>query len=341
MKFQGKSMFWAGNENIREDELIIDNVNDDEAIVKVSYCGICGTDISIFAGRHPRSKSPLILGHEFSGIIEYAKDPAFQKGAKVVINPLISCGKCWPCSNNLRHVCQNLRLIGIDFNGGFSTYVKVPAENILRLPDDYDLLSAAIVEPFATAVHSFNRSKPVSNDDFIFIFGAGPIGLATALYFQSKGFGRIYISEISDYRREVATKFDLNVFDPSSGDIVRKVTELTSSKLADIVVEATGTSEPISQMVSLGRTRGKIMIVGVSHKPLNVDLMNVNFKELQLIGCRVYDKDDFLESINFVRENKVILKKYISHILRLKDLKEGINLSRNAQNSLKVVIKIA
>jgi 2-desacetyl-2-hydroxyethyl bacteriochlorophyllide A dehydrogenase len=341
MKFHGKAMYWTGNENIIKDELIIDNVNDDEAVVKVAYCGICGTDISIFKGRHPRSKPPLILGHEFSGIIEYAKNSALKKGSKVVINPLISCEKCWSCSNNLPYVCQNLRLVGIDFNGGFSTYVKVNIKKVLLLPDDYDLLYAAIVEPFATAIHSFNRSKPLNKDDFIFIFGGGPIGLATALYFQSKGFKRINISEMSDYRRKVAKKFDLNVFDPMSEDVFRKVTELTSNILADIVIEATGASEPISQMVSLARVQGKIMIVGVSHKPVSVDLMNVNFKELKLIGCRVYDNDDFLESINFVKENRDMLKNYISHLLDLKDLKEGINLARNVANSLKVVIKIA
>jgi len=341
MKFQCKSMFWTGNENLIEDELIIDNFNDDEAVVKVSYCGICGTDSSIFEGRHPRSKPPLILGHEFSGVIEYAKNPALEKGCKVVINPLISCGKCWPCRNNLPYVCQNLRLVGIDFHGGFSTYVKANIKNILQLPEDYDLLYAAIVEPFATAVHSFNRSKPANKEDFIFIYGGGPIGIATALYFRSKGFNRIYISEMSDYRREVAKKFDLNVFDPMSEEIFQKVSELTSNKFADIVIEATGASQPISQMVSLARVQGKIMIVGVSHQPVNVDLMNVNFKELKLIGCRVYDNNDFLESINFVRENKATLKNFISHVLDLKDLKEGINLARNAKNSLKVVIRVA
>jgi len=340
MKCQGRAMYWAGNETIVEDELIIDNVNDDEVVVKVSYCGICGTDISIFAGRHPRSKPPLILGHEFSGVVEYVKNSELKKGNKVVINPLISCGKCWPCRNNLPYVCQNLRLVGIDFNGGFSIYVKVNIKQISQLPDDYDLLYAAIVEPFATAIHSFNRSEPVNQDDFIFIFGSGPIGLATALYYQSKGFKRIYISEMSDYRRKVAEKFALNVFDPMSESIFQKVSDLTSNKLADIVIEATGASQPVSQMVSLARVQGKIMIVGVSHKPVSVDLMNVNFKELKLIGCRVYDNNDFLESINFVRGNKEMLKSYISHVLNLKDLKEGVNLARDVNNSLKVVIEV-
>ncbi|MCL5072824.1 MAG: alcohol dehydrogenase catalytic domain-containing protein, partial [Actinobacteria bacterium] len=232
MKFQGKAMYWNGPDSITEGEVIIDEVKDDEAIIKVYYCGICGTDISIFTGKHPRSKHPLVLGHEFSGIIEYVKNPTFEKGNKVIINPLISCGKCWACNNGLPYVCQNLKLVGIDFNGGFATYVKVNIKNILKLPDDYDLLYAAIIEPFATAIHSFNRSKPVNEDDFIFIFGSGPIGLACAFYFKSKGLKRIYISELSDYRRKVAEKFGLNVIDPISEDIFQKVSKLTSDKLA-------------------------------------------------------------------------------------------------------------
>lgn len=341
MKFQGKAMYWNGPDSITEGEIIIDNVNDDEAVVKVSYCSICGTDISIFAGKHPRSKPPLVMGHEFSGIIEYGENQTFKKGDKVVINPLIPCGKCWPCSNNLSYVCQNLRMIGIDLNGGFSTYAKVNIKNILQLPDDYDLLYAAIVEPFAAAIHAFNKSKPMNKDDFILIFGGGPIGLATAIYFRSKGMKRIYITEINGYRRKVAKNFGLAVFDPMSEDIFQNVSKLTSNKLADIVIEATGASEPIYQMVSLARVQGKIMIVGVSHKPVSVDLMNVNFKELSLIGSRVYDNNDFLESINFVGENKEMLKNYISNILDLKDLRECMNLAKNESNSSKEVIKIS
>jgi (R,R)-butanediol dehydrogenase / meso-butanediol dehydrogenase / diacetyl reductase len=341
MKFKGRAMYWNGPDSISEGEIIIDNVNDDEAVVKVSYCGICGTDISIFAGNHPRSKPPLVLGHEFSGIIEYAKSPKLKKGNKVVINPLISCGKCWPCTNGSPYVCQNLRLVGIDFNGGFATYAKVNIKNILKLSNDYDLLYAAIIEPFATAIHSFNRSKPVNENDFIFIFGGGAIGSAVAFYFKSKGLNRIYVSEISDYRRKVLEKFGLNVINPVSEDIYQKVLKLTSDELADIVIEATGAIKPISQMVSLSKVKGKIMIVGVNHKPVSVDLMNVNFKELSLIGCRVYSVKDFLESVNFIKDNKGLLKNYISHVLDLKDLKKGINLAKDIKNSLKVVIKVA
>jgi len=341
MKFRGKAMYWNGPGSIVEGKIIIDDVKDDEAVIKVSYCGICGTDISILAGKHPRSKHPLVLGHEFSGIIEYAKSPTLEKGSKVVINPLISCGKCWACNNGLPYVCQNLKLVGIDFNGGFAAYVKVNIKNILKLPDDYDLLYAAIIEPFATAIHSFNRSKPINKDDFIFIFGSGPIGLACAFYLKSKGSKRIYISELSDYRRKVAKKFGLNVINPVSEDIFQKVLKLTSSRLADVVIEATGAPEPIFQMASLSRIQGKIMIVGVNHKPVSIDLMNVNFKELSLIGCRVYDNNDFLEAINFIEENRGMLKNFISHVLNLKDLKEGIKLARNVKNSLKVVVKIA
>ncbi|MHB8277249.1 MAG: zinc-dependent alcohol dehydrogenase, partial [Candidatus Humimicrobiaceae bacterium] len=206
MKFRGKAMYWSGPDSITEGEIIIDNVNDDEAVVKVSYCGICGTDISIFAGKHPRSKPPLVLGHEFTGIIEYAKNPALKKGSKVVINPLISCGNCWSCNNYLPYVCQNLRLIGIDFNGGFATYVKVNIKNIIQLPDDYDLLYGALIEPFATAIHSFNRSKPVNEDDFIFIFGSGSIGLILLQLLRLSGVSRVTIVDIHKEKIELAEK---------------------------------------------------------------------------------------------------------------------------------------
>ena len=124
-KFKGMAAFWQGKEAIKKCEISFNEIKDGEALVEVKYCGVCGTDIAIYKGIHPRAKYPLIMGHEFSGIIREVKSEFFKIGDKVVINPLISCHKCRPCMEHNEHICQNLRLLGIDKNGGFAKYVVV------------------------------------------------------------------------------------------------------------------------------------------------------------------------------------------------------------------------
>lgn len=143
----------------------------DWPLIKVCYSGICGTDLNIYSGAHPRAKGPLTLGHEISGYLE-EESSNIPKGTPVTIRPLMSCGMCEACQSGNGHVCEKLEIIGIDSDGGMAEYVRVPADMIYPLPDNIPLKLAALVEPFAVGVHVARESNFVPGST-VLIFGAG------------------------------------------------------------------------------------------------------------------------------------------------------------------------
>lgn len=338
-KFKGTAIYWQGKNVIEKDEISVNSIKEGEALVEVKYCGICGTDIAIFRGVHPRAKYPLIMGHEFSGIVREIKSDSLEIGDRVVVNPLISCSKCRPCIEQNEHICQNLKLLGIDRNGGFAKYVVVDAKKLHKIPEKMDLLTAALVEPFATAVHAFWKASP-KKDDLVLILGGGPIGFATGLFFKNNGIEKIYFSEISDFRISILKKFDFQIINPSNEVLLEKIKKVSQGNLADIVVMAAGTHEPVSTMVSLAKVLGLIVLVGIVHEPPLVDLMNIVFKELTVKGARVYRDLDFAKAIDFVAENQNILKNFISEVFPLEKLEDALAFAINPEKSTKVVIEI-
>ena len=135
--------------------------DEDEALIRVHSAGICGTDMAIFADKHPRAKAPLVMGHEFAGeIIEIKSSHIRTKlavGDKVTVYPLLVCGKCWACKHGFSHVCRNLKLIGIDRDGAFAEYVNVPLDLIVKYPDDLTYDQGALIEPLAVGVHALEN----------------------------------------------------------------------------------------------------------------------------------------------------------------------------------------
>ena len=337
--YKGAAVYWQGKNNLRKGEISIEDIKDGEALVEIKYCGICGTDIAIFNGVHPRAKNPLIMGHEFSGVVIEVKSDLFKPGDHVVVNPLISCSLCVPCKESNDYVCQNLRLLGIDTNGGFAKYSVVNAEMLYKIPDELGFLTAALVEPFATGVHAFWKAQP-KEDDVVVILGGGPIGLATGLFFKNNGIEKIYFSEISNYRLDLLKKFNFQVINPQRDNLLEKVKDISKGKLADIVVMATNTSEPIFAMVSLAKVLGLIIIVGIAHKPQTVDLMNIVFKELNIKGARVYRKYDFAKAVDFVVSNEELLKNFVSRVFKLSELEDAIKLASNSEKSTKIIIEV-
>jgi len=338
-KYKGAAVYWQGKNTLKNGEISFDSIKEGEALVEVKYCGICGTDIAIFNGIHPRAKYPLIMGHEFSGVVREIKSDLLKIGDRVVVNPLISCFSCRPCSEKNEHICQNLQLLGIDSNGGFAKYVVVDAKKLHKIPDEMDLLIAALAEPFATAVHAFWKASP-KKDDIVLILGGGPIGFATGLFFRNSGIENIYFSEISDFRISLLKKFNFQVFNPKNEELMEKIKKVSQGNLADIVVLATGAREPVFTMVSLAKVLGLILLVGIVHEPPIVDIMNIVFKELTVKGARVYRDLDFVKAIDFVAENQNILKNFISAVFPLEGLEDALAFASNSEKSTKVIIEI-
>ena len=204
-----KAIFYMGKNTLEVRDTEKPGLEEDrDVIVQVKYAGICGTDLSIMAGKHPRAKRPLIMGHEFSGTVHEAGTnvSGMQAGDRIVVEPLISCGTCYACRSGYAYVCQNLGLYGIDAPGAFAEFVKVPAEKVFSVPDDIDYDIAALIEPMAVAVHAIRLSN-LKVGDVVCVQGAGPIGLLTALVAQQSGSREVIICEKESYRCDIAHTF--------------------------------------------------------------------------------------------------------------------------------------
>jgi len=277
---------------VEVDEIEKPKIGNNEALIKVEYAGICGTDLHIYKGLHPRAKAPLVMGHEISGIVEEirANKKDIKIGNRVVINPLISCGNCFPCREGRPHLCPNLNLVGIDQDGGFAEYVKVRNDKLYKIPDSLSMDLAALMEPVAVAVHAVRKSQ-LSLGDKVAVIGGGPIGQLIAQICKISGASSVILSEIILERLHFAKNLGI-ITGSSPEESIKKVKEITKGKGADIVYEAVGIQDTYNYITDLVKVGGKIVAVGAANKPIALNFWKIYFEELKIIGIHVYEPED-------------------------------------------------
>lgn len=331
-----KAILYRGKEEIQYTELAKPSVGAGEALVKIAFAGICGSDMFIYTGTHPRAKAPLIMGHEFSGEIAalpQGYSESFAVGDKVTINPLISCQHCTPCQTGNTHVCKTLGLTGIDTDGGFTEYAKVPVQQLVKLPDNMNMEHGAIVEPVAVAVHAI-RSSALKIGDKVLVIGGGPIGVLVALAARHAGAENIIVIEPNEFRRNIITELGFTALPQPDHELIMN---LTNSDGVDIVFEAAGVQASMDAATKYCKIRGQIVIVSSFKKAVYTDLLRVNFAELNLIGIRVYTQKDFAAAVELV-EKYPEFAKVITHKFPLAEAQKGLDLMKQGADNLKVLL---
>lgn len=309
----------------------------EQALIRVEACGMCGSDLGILAGLHPRAKAPLTLGHEFCGrIVEVRSNTdEFKVGERVAAYPLISCGHCLVCRTGNAHVCRNLRLYGIDAPGGMADFVTLPLKNLIRLAPSMDAQTGALIEPLAVAVHGVSRA-PIKEAQTIAVIGAGPIGLLTVLVAQRRSGAKVIIADILPSRIALARSLGLNAVQAGQ-QMAEVIGSATDGEGADIVFECVGIPASAAAMTQLARCRGTIVNLGVFKKPAEVDLQAVNFKEITLLGSRVYTKADFMTAIDLA--GKLPLSPIVTDILPLSRVTAAFEKFKAGQGVCKIMIR--
>ena len=336
-----KAVFFMGKNHLDVHETEIPRIGSEEALIRVKYAGICGTDLSIVSGKHPRAKAPLIMGHEFSGEIHSvdSKRDDLKPGGRVVAEPLISCGTCFTCRSGNAYICQFLGLYGIDEPGAFAEYVKIPTDKIFGIPDNVDFDVAALIEPIAVAVHSV-RLSGLKVGDTVCVQGAGPIGLLTAIVADLAGAKEVIICEKQPLRIKIAEKYGLTVLDANRVDPVAVVEDLTGGRGADIVFEVAGAAETILMSPNLCRVKGEIIQVAIPKVPREVDIVAITFKELTIKGVRVYAPFDFEKAIQIVSTSGIDFRPLLTPPFSLDMADEAFGKAAEGSNVMRVVFKI-
>ena len=331
-----KAAVWTANNQVDVRELAMPEVPGGWALVKVAYNGICGTDLAILHGKHPRARTPLVMGHEISGWVQRAGATGPSAGTLVVVEPLISCGQCRPCKNGLAHVCRHLGLYGIDAPGAMAQYVALPPQVLHAVPDGVDPRTATLAEPLAVAVHAVERSG-MHPGDTVAVYGAGPIGILVALVARHEGAAAVVITEPSPWRRQVAADLGFTVVAAGS-TMAATLSALTDGEGADTTFDCSAHPSVAADVAATTRVRGRIVVVGVYKAPTAIDLQAVCFMEQTLIGVRVYTSSNVTRAIELITSGALRLDQFPTKAFDLRDVAAAFEAAASGQECLKVLL---
>jgi L-iditol 2-dehydrogenase len=294
----------------------------DELLIQVKASAICGSDIKAYEGKHPLIHLPLILGHEFSGVIVKKGKEAndLQEGDRVVVEPSFVCGKCFFCQRMEYHLCEDLKQLGHQLPGSFAEYTLSKAKFTYPLPPTIAFENAALIQPLAISIHAADRAG-IRNGQNVVILGMGPIGLLLLQVIRKRG-ARVLVSDLVDFKLDKATTLGADrVCHGSDPAIHEKVRDWTQGRGADVVIEAAGTSATIRQSFSLIRRGGTILLLGITgHEREEVPLERATLDELNVLGTVRYGMGDFPRAIEMIHHQMVDLDSIITRRFGMIDL---------------------
>lgn len=305
-------------------------------LVRTELTGLCGTDFSILRGTHPRAEAPQIMGHEMTGVIVERNGAGPPIGTRVTVEPLISCGVCPTCVRGHAHVCQQLGLYGIDQPGSLAEFVALPAEAVLPFSSGVSAKDAALAEPLAVAAHAVERAELTSAQRVV-VFGAGPIGILTALVVRFQGVKSVLIVEPSKQRRRVAEELGFEVIE-SGEETVSEVLAATDGVGADVVFDSAAHPAVAAMLPAVTRPRGSIVLVGVYKEPAPIDLQAVTFGEQTLLGVRVYTRANMETAVQLIESDALGLARLPIRVFPFEQAQRAFEHAMSAGATLKVLM---
>ena len=289
-----------------------------EALLKVLYGGICGSDLNTYRGGNAYVKYPRVPGHEFSAkIVEIDEnDLGLKEGMVVTANPYFNCGHCYSCKRGLVNACTDNQTMGVQREGGFAEYITMPIERIYD-GKGLDPSVLTLIEPFCISYHGVGHAD-VKPGEKVLVIGAGTIGVLSAIAAKAKG-AEVSICDVAPDKLAYAKEtFGLDhqilndLKDPDA--FMRGVNEVTDGNGFDVCIEAAGLASTYQNCIDAACFGARIVVIGVAAKPLNDFYVNqIQKKELQIFGSRNALKKDFLELIDLVSSGKVDLDKIVMH----------------------------
>lgn len=317
-----KTSFYHGNQTITIDETDPVPPGPGEVRLGVAYCGICGTDRHIYHGAmDKRVAMPQTIGHEASALVleTGAGVSGFKPGDAVVVRPLDSRAEI-PTDRGYSHICSGLKFIGIDAPGAFQQSWTVPAFTLHKVPEGIDLKTAALAEPLAVACHDVRLGK-VKPGECVAVIGGGPIGLLVAFVARQAG-ARVLLFEVNPARCEQARGFGLEAVNPLETDWVACTKNFSDGVGMDVVFEVSGAKSAALGMTELLAIRGRVVVVAIYPQPVELNLFHFFWKELSLLGARVYEPEDYEKALELMACGSLPLEKLITRVEPLHRLPE-------------------
>jgi len=315
-----------------------------EVQVRVEAVSVCGTDLHIFnwdPWAQRRIHPPLIPGHEFAGVVAAVGSGVtnVKEGDEVSAEMHVVCGKCMQCRTGQAHICQSVRILGVDADGAFASYAILPADNIWKLPNTISVEHASLLDPLGNAVHSVLAGTIAAQT--VVVTGCGAIGLMSIALAKMSGAAKVFAVEVNARRRAVATEMGADlVLDPATDDVEARILENTGGSGVDVMLEMSGHPAATTLGFAVLRKGGRASLLGLPSKPFEVDIArDIIFKGAVVQGIngrKMYETWYQMESL--LGMGKLNLEPLITHRLKLSEFPQAMELLRNGE-AIKVVMK--
>jgi threonine dehydrogenase-like Zn-dependent dehydrogenase len=308
----------------------------DEAIVRVTAAGLCGTDFRIWTGDRAVAY-PRIMGHEFVGQVEAvgSRVERVQPGDRVVVEPNYSCGRCPLCREGNRNLCLSRTAVGIDVDGGFAELARVPGRCCWRVPDALAEDDALLCEPLAVVVRAVNRAAPRAGESAA-VVGAGTLGLLGLQVLRAHGV-RVLVVGRTTRRFELARQLGAEeTGQTTAGDLEERARRFSGREGVDLVVETAGTAEAVTHALALVRPGGRVILTGLPHEPTPVAFFSVVRREVTIAGSMIY-QDEFPEALRLLERGSVRPRPLITHRFGLEAINDAFAAHRDP-SSIKVAV---
>ncbi len=347
-----KAAVWHGYKDVRIEQVKQPETPPGSVKIRVDYAGICGTDRHEYVGPNfiPTKKphrltgqmAPLIIGHEFSGVITEVGEgvTGYRTGDRVTANGTLCCKECAACKSGRYNVCEKLGFKGVGDDGTFAEYVTFEAERLFKIPDNVTQRQALLAEPLACGIHATRLVGDVAGKSVV-VIGPGIIGLACFLAAKLAGAGRVLVAGLGTERKELVESYGGEYLDTGSKPIDEYVKELLDGQLADVVYECVGIQPTLDNALHIVRPGGKIMVMGVYEKQPVIDMNLLQEGERMLLTSQAH-LDEIGVALDYMSNGRINADELITREVTLDTLVEDgfEELLRNPSKHIKIAIKI-
>lgn len=321
-------------------ELPMPKPGEGEALIRIHAAGICGSDIGAFRGTNGLVSYPRIIGHELAGeIVSIPEHNArgLKPGDRVVIDPYLYCGHCYPCSIGRTNCCTELHVLGVHVDGGMAEYYCHPADMLIPIPEGMSWTEAAMAEPLTISLHGIHRGG-LKAGEYCAVIGAGPIGLAAALVAQAYGAHAILldlVQERLDFAKELGIEYTIN---SANCDPTEEIRRITGGVMAQQVMECSGANPAIRAALDYVSHAGRITLTGWPKQETAIPTDMITKKEIDIRGARTSARE-FEEALKLIHEKRVDMTRLLTKTVSLPEAPETIiDIEKHPGNYMKVVV---
>jgi L-iditol 2-dehydrogenase len=342
-----KAIVYRGPGEVRLETIDVPPCGDAEIRVRVDACAVCGTDLKTFLHGNPRIKPPMVMGHEFTGVVETVgpRVAGFAPGERVVMATSVSCGKCYYCAKGWTNLCADLAPMGFSYPGGMAQFVTIPARalengHVVKVPAGVKAEHAALSEPLSCTVNACENSA-VRRGDTVVVVGAGPMGIMNACMAREFGAAKVIVAEVNAARLAMGGPFGFDrLVNPATEDLAAVVKGETRGVGADVAIVAAPAAAPQEQAAALVRKRGTVCLFAslpAGKSMLSIDSRPVHYGEIRIVGSSDSTPAQVARAVGLIAGGSLPVGRLATHVLDLGEIEKAYRLMQSGE-SLRVVL---